>query len=422
MGPRTATAGNTSGARPPLGLAGLLLTAAGAAQGATWVVDAANGPGTHFTELQAALAAAQVSDGDRLLVRAGTYGRCVTSKGVTVLGEAGARIVTQGVSIPALRVTGLPAGRTFTLDRLAIAHDPFFGDGVTLQGNQGRVCLDDVVVQGNAAFPSTRQRFPSLSVHGCDFVTVDESALLGGAGVEASTAQLFVTRTRVTGMNAYDLLGGSIGSSAAFTIGSGGEVWLSQVDADGGRGTTAQSSAPAVSAPIGGASLTIAGDGRAALRAGAPNGFPFPRSAIQMVAGDLRIAPSVVLVPNPGAPPIAAPTTRIVVAPVPFLTVASAPPAGALALEVNSAPGDALFLAVGLPGPPLVVPFGTIHLDVSAMLTLAIAVQGPSGRFALSVPVPGQGALHGLVLVGQAANAAGSGVLRLTNPVVFSLH
>jgi len=50
----------------------------------TFIVDAANGPGTNFTDI--ATAAATVPDGAVLEVRAGNYGSfAITSKGLTVL-------------------------------------------------------------------------------------------------------------------------------------------------------------------------------------------------------------------------------------------------------------------------------------------------------------------------------------------------
>lgn len=56
----------------------------------TYVVDANAGPGSHYTTIAAAVA--DVPDGATLLVRAGTYGAFATSKGLTILGDPGARL------------------------------------------------------------------------------------------------------------------------------------------------------------------------------------------------------------------------------------------------------------------------------------------------------------------------------------------
>src|SRR5262249_28568925 len=67
-------------------LAGLLLATVASAQ--TFVVDQANGPGTNFTTLVAAVAA--VPDGAVLLVRPGTYaGFAISQKGLLVLADPG---------------------------------------------------------------------------------------------------------------------------------------------------------------------------------------------------------------------------------------------------------------------------------------------------------------------------------------------
>ena len=57
-----------------------------------WIVDAANGPGTNFTDLPAAVAAA--ISGDTILVRPGTYTHFnVSGKALTIRG-AGAALTT----------------------------------------------------------------------------------------------------------------------------------------------------------------------------------------------------------------------------------------------------------------------------------------------------------------------------------------
>ncbi|MBK7876863.1 MAG: hypothetical protein IPJ77_14150 [Planctomycetes bacterium] len=53
----------------------------------TWVVDAANGPGSQFDEIGVAIAAA--APGDLILVRAGSYSPFVLDKGLTILADAG---------------------------------------------------------------------------------------------------------------------------------------------------------------------------------------------------------------------------------------------------------------------------------------------------------------------------------------------
>lgn len=67
----------------------------------TWVVDANNGPGTHFTDLPQAVAAAQ--DGDTILVRSGTYAAfTVSNKGLTIRGAGAATTIVAQPTIGAM--------------------------------------------------------------------------------------------------------------------------------------------------------------------------------------------------------------------------------------------------------------------------------------------------------------------------------
>src|SRR5687768_586086 len=78
----------------------------------TWIVDAANGPGTDFTDVPLAVQAA--SHGDTLIVRSGNYTTATTNKGISLIGEAGASFTLSQQVLPFV-VRFLPAGRTFVL-------------------------------------------------------------------------------------------------------------------------------------------------------------------------------------------------------------------------------------------------------------------------------------------------------------------
>src|SRR5688572_19227258 len=214
----------------------LLLLGICSAQSATWVVDAANGSGTHFTDLQSALASAQVVDGDTLVVRAGVYGPCATSKGVTILGEPGAKLASS-LRTTLLAVSNLAAGKTFVLDRMTIEHDRFYSMGIYLLNNLGSVHFDDVTVQGLfVSIPSFTQGQSSLLVNGCSLVTVNASVLSNGAGVSSYNSNLVVTASHVQGMNGIELGFRPVQSTPAFRTGNGGNLWLAQVTAIGGAG------------------------------------------------------------------------------------------------------------------------------------------------------------------------------------------
>src|SRR5262245_49008798 len=60
------------------------------AQGRVWIVDAANGPGTNFTDLPTAVSS--VAAGDVLRVRAGLYAMFQISNAITILADPGVTV------------------------------------------------------------------------------------------------------------------------------------------------------------------------------------------------------------------------------------------------------------------------------------------------------------------------------------------
>lgn len=122
------------------------------AWGATWIVDANNGPGTNFTTISAALVAAQ--PGDRIIVRAGDYFETVlVTKGVTIIGWNATRYP---MTIPAnpfanaihggLGVSGIPANETCVISGLVVARtDPAAGISIGVLNSLGPVILDRLI-------------------------------------------------------------------------------------------------------------------------------------------------------------------------------------------------------------------------------------------------------------------------------------
>lgn len=80
----------------------VLITLAPHVRAATYVVDAAGGPGSQFTQISAALAVAQPAD--VILVRAGTYNAFTTAEGVVIL-SISAPVLVNGTVV----VTGIPS-------------------------------------------------------------------------------------------------------------------------------------------------------------------------------------------------------------------------------------------------------------------------------------------------------------------------
>ena len=84
-----------------------LALAAPAFSNNTWIVDHANGPGTHFTSIPPAIAASVA--GDVILVRSGTYATFTLDRGVSILGQ-GAVFMSAYIY-----VSNVPAGEVAAL-------------------------------------------------------------------------------------------------------------------------------------------------------------------------------------------------------------------------------------------------------------------------------------------------------------------
>ena len=100
-------------------------------QGQVHVVDAAGGPGSDFTRLLPAVVAA--SDGDVVLVRSGEYffsdGVILTGKGLTIVAEAGASVLTDRIQVRDLPSSSqvLIQGLDFRTDTIAADLDDDLG-------------------------------------------------------------------------------------------------------------------------------------------------------------------------------------------------------------------------------------------------------------------------------------------------------
>jgi hypothetical protein len=104
----------------------------------TWIVDAANGPGTNFIDLPAAVAAAV--SGDTIIVRPGSYTAFnVTGKALTIQG-AGALVTS--VTLPP------PVGSSYSETRIdAVSAPAILGFPIHLQAG----VLDSVAGQIRAS-------------------------------------------------------------------------------------------------------------------------------------------------------------------------------------------------------------------------------------------------------------------------------
>jgi hypothetical protein len=188
------------------------------AGGAEWIVDLSGGAGSHFTDIQSAIAFAQPND--RVLVRAGNYSGFVLDKPIFVRGSVGT-IVTGLV-----RVQNIPSGARSAISRLQFRF---------LEVDD---CDGGVVLESLATVPQTANVGSQVIVtdsddvrmRACNFGVAFNYAACGQpgmSGVLLSNATLELVSSTVWGQSAqWDTI--SCGNSpGAVTGGAGLNAFLS---------------------------------------------------------------------------------------------------------------------------------------------------------------------------------------------------
>lgn len=182
-----------------VGAAALL---SGFAHAQVLIVDASNGPGTSFTSLTAAVAAAP--DGAVLRVRAGRYSAfTLQAKGLAVVGEEGQEVRIG--TLPgdrSIEVIGTAAHQPVLLKNLVFADTHLEGGRALFQNVAGSVTCVDLRLDATATgFPSSLrfyiERAANVQFEGCDF----GSPLGYGSEprIHARLSQIGLHRTLLTG-------------------------------------------------------------------------------------------------------------------------------------------------------------------------------------------------------------------------------
>ena len=196
------------------------------AQSTTYVVDANGGPGVNFTDLPAAVAAAQA--GDVIAVRSGAYSAFTLGRGVTIVGESGV-VVDSGV-----QVAGLPAN-----ERAVFCVLDFGALKVSTSG--GNVTFDECSFTGPTPWTGlvTVESSADVRLHRCKvFAEVQTNFPLNGSPAVATTAsRVELSSCNVRGGNGIDW-----GPFSARPGGVGidcyasGRVHVALTDVTGGKG------------------------------------------------------------------------------------------------------------------------------------------------------------------------------------------
>jgi len=356
----------------------------------TWVVDAKNGAGTDFTDLPAAFA--KVADGDRVVVRAGTYKPGQLDKAIRLIAEPGA---TVAMSSTDFLITGIGAGKTCVLEGLQFQGGFLIYGLVRVQDNAGLVVFANVRVELQGATNG-------VYVKKTKAVTLTDSTVRPQLTVEESE----VSAARCT-FGPYPTGAVTVGIYAYKA-----RLDLAQCVAWGFNGGGHAPSTWAIRAA--GTSMVIRGDANSSYIGGTYDNKPESPSIIGNNDSTLVVDPAVVLSPAP------AQMQSITKKRLPALYARGGSLGGSLDLELYSPATHPYVLAVALPTTPFDLPFGRQWLDIPTEILLVFGVQGSAGFTKHSYSVPGSPTLRGLALGFQ--GLSGSEVLDLTNPVIPVLH
>lgn len=392
-------------------LSALLLSDGLAAQ-RTWIVSE-TGQGD-FKELASAFRAAK--DGDTVIVRgnSGTQ-RAITNKGLTLLGENGARM--QG-----LTVQDLKEGSRFVAKGLQS------WTGITLRRNKGSVHLEDIRILGFLI--ASRLKEPGLAIESCRQVSVTDGAftpvvqlndVMGRApGIRIADSTVYLTGVRSVGL-ATTASYPRQPTAALVEINS--HIVIARGSYQGGAGIyTFQhgSTAPAPGLQLIGGDMTVAGDVTTRIAAGELGGWNTrSASAIDAQSATLRIDPTVTLVSRRSAPKISGSVNRLFHA-KPTLEASGVAPGGTMQTDAFGAPGAWSALYISVPGVRTPLAFGDLWLDLGAVFLAEIGPLGRDGRRRLNIPIH-PAYRRGTALAMQALQFDGR-TLELSTPVTVSLH
>ena len=259
------------------------------------VVDASNGPGTEFTDLDSAASAA--ADGDILLVRTGQYfATIVQAKSLVIQADTGANVRVDEITVRDLPAGGAVVVRGLTIDGGGVlppsvevrdcqgsvwfeeCHVPgvfqaFFAGGVLVEDSPS-VVFEDCRIDAPAAIdpdilePTLRLARSTVHVLACDVLGRDGPDQLGfgdnfpgAVAIVQEDGELWIQGSLVqggSGGNAnFGCDAGEDGASALVLSGTAPEVFVQDSELLGGEGGTGSGGCPdgadaaAVDAPVG---------------------------------------------------------------------------------------------------------------------------------------------------------------------------
>jgi hypothetical protein len=368
----------------------------------TWIVDAKNGPGTQFTTVAAAVAAA--ANGDLLSIRPGHYTKTKTiSKALTFQGTApGVRIapVATRTSPSVIQVGAIGRGRTIAFRDVALTY-------VILNRVAGTVVFDGVQILDP-------QNGGIWSQDGA-VIAIRNSKIVGGvvaSGTGAFSGRIFVVRSEIVGQT-EDLTARPPQPATPGISVFKGELSLTESTVRGGQAKLASSPAGITAFAT---RVLIRGLG-SKVAAGTLN-----KGGNSAMRGDsLAVAlhdRNVVFAPNGTHAPIAG-FRSVRYHALPSLTAGTLSAGARWNFELRSLPGSNYAVAVSLPGSGVAMPFGeALMLNMSFAQVLAVGRQSATGVAKLSLVIPSTLRTQPHTFAMQGLQSI-SGRFELTNPIVI---
>jgi len=388
----------------------------------TFVVDAAGGPGSQFTQIAAALAA--VPDGATLLVRPGAYqGFSISAQGVSILGESPVTIT--GV----VSLTGTQPQQAVTLRGLSWTTFPGNQRPLVISSCQGFVLLEDVQLPASPCvpspfFPSACGRIAGLSVnscqqliaHNCSFRAIalgSSNVVLEVTSVSGEAASVVSqTSGQVSGALAgISLSGGSLQIAGSSTITGGGGISGGLINSPAAPGISATT--PIDLRLLNGS--VIGGNGGGIL------GCCGAEAIRAFNGGNIRMDPRVTLTSQQTNPVLGVTPS---VGPMPMVTATGAGAGGTLQATVATEIGDIVVLVLGFPGPQTILPpfADPFWISPSAFQFFAFGVQQAGIPVQGSITVPNAPPLQGLRVIWQAVATGQNTGQQASNPAVSLIH
>jgi len=355
------------------------------AQRSTWIVDQAMGPGAHYRDINTALAKA--ADGDRILVRKGSYSGFVLTRGVAIIGLPGA-VVDGRNTTPwqPIEVHGVPTGRDVRISGLQLQYV-----GVLITNCAGRVLFDRVTFDMWLSARSCKQ----LSFTRCSNFNL---------GLDLAFDSSSIVISEGTGLKSLDLKASNLTLVHTSMRGLLGYWWYNQ-----------WYPAPSVITTDATSTVTITGDGSALIRGGSTT-YPTIGGS-----GYLVLDPRVQLGSYEINGGLISPAIKLTKRTVPYLDAQGAPLGGTVNVTLKAGGNHPFFLAIGLPGNITAFPSlgGSVWLDLKTAILVANGNLDKNGGYTWSTLVPQDNVLLGLALVWQGTAGPSLNQQWLSNPSAY---